>query len=152
MSRWGSFLSAVLSVIAFDRLTKILAVNMLAEGRSLPVLPDMFHLTLVFNTGAAFGLLRGQRLFFTVISILAVLFIVYYILKNKAAGSISLIALGLIAGGALGNLFDRMRYGQVIDFLDLRIWPVFNIADSAITVGAAILIVRMLIGSYNINK
>ena len=137
---WGRFLAVSIFIFAFDRLTKLIAFKVLALDRSLPVIPGIFHFTLVLNTGAAFGMLKDRRLFFVATSIIAVAFMVFYLWRHKTAGSTLLFAFGLITGGAAGNLFDRIKYGHVIDFLDFRIWPVFNIADSAITIGAVLLV------------
>lgn len=136
---WARFLGISMAVFAVDRITKIAATAALASGQSVPVAPNIFHLTIVRNTGAAFGLMKDQRLFFIFISILAIVFSIQYIWKNRDAGFIALLAFGLITGGALGNLLDRIKYGYVIDFLDFRIWPVFNIADSAISIGVVLL-------------
>ena len=132
------FYLSVFLVVAIDQLTKFLALNFLSPNDSIPVIAGIFHLTLVRNTGIAFGLFRDHpSLLLALITLsLAALFIL-----GARAGKISLApraALVLIIGGALGNWIDRLRFGSVVDFLDFRIWPVFNFADSAITVGVAI--------------
>lgn len=103
-------------------------------------------MTLVHNTGIAFGLLKDQSFVFFIIPVVAFIllfFNIYYYKQNDQALSRSyLIAFALILGGAIGNLYDRMTLGYVIDFIDFRIWPVFNIADSAITIGAVIIAVK----------
>lgn len=130
----------VLAVIFLDQLTKFLAVNNLPLGGSLAVLPGVFHMTLVHNTGAAFGLLKGQVPLFIAFSVLAVILICSNLrCRGWSRFSFYSIALALILAGAAGNLIDRWRLGYVIDFLDFRVWPVFNIADSAITIGAVLL-------------
>ena len=137
--------SVAVSVFILDRLTKSIVMASLLQGRSVKVLPGIFHFTLVLNKGAAFGFLRGQRIFFILLSILAALAIAAYIFSRKNIGMVLSSALGLVLGGTIGNLIDRVRLGYVIDFLDFRVWPVFNVADSAITAGVAILIIRILI-------
>lgn len=137
------FLTAA-AIFILDRITKYMAVDHLAEGRSLKVVPNIFHLTLVRNPGAAFGLLRGATTLFIALSVLIAVFIVIYAFRRKTDDAMMSTALGLILGGAGGNLLDRIRLGYVIDFLDFRIWPVFNVADSAITIGAMILVLRIL--------
>lgn len=132
------------SVFILDRVTKFAALAALSDGRSVKVLPGIFHLTLVLNKGAAFGLLRDQRMFFILLSIFAVLFIIFYIRAKKNMGFVLSSALGLILAGTIGNLVDRIRFGCVIDFLDFRVWPVFNIADSALTIGVGILILDII--------
>ena len=135
-----TFLTASL-VFVLDRLTKIMVVNNIAYGQSIKILPKIFHLTLVLNNGTAFGLFKGQNILFAVFSLLAIILISGYVMTHKNTGFAASAALGLILGGALGNLVDRIKFGHVIDFLDFRIWPVFNIADSALTVGTFVLII-----------
>jgi len=135
----------VVCVLFLDQLTKYSVVTFLETHRSLPVIGNFFYLTLVYNKGAAFGILQGQLLLFIIAACLAVVFI-YLSFRNGQYKQFSLqgVALSLILGGAVGNLIDRVRCGYVIDFLDFRIWPVFNVADSAITVGAVLLGVAIL--------
>jgi len=132
-----------ISVFLLDQASKIFVLRELKLNESMEVIKNIFYFTLVHNTGAAFGILKGQTFFFIILSILAVTTIAIYIRKSLNARLVVKIALGLILGGALGNLVDRLRFGHVIDFLDFRIWPVFNIADSAITVGASLLIIGL---------
>ncbi len=149
---WGIFAFVAAAVLILDRGTKMLAADFLPQARSIEVLPGVFNLTLVMNTGSAFGLLREKRFFFISVTILSIAFIIFYIWKHKTGDIFSLVALSLITGGALGNLIDRVIYGHVIDFLDFRVWPVFNVADSAITIGAAILIFKIMAGSLSIGR
>ena len=118
-------------------------------GESLAVLPSVFHLTLIRNRGIAFGLFDGfdRILFFAISASILVLAVIGHRLwrslpKNAAqpvsGRGLERAALALILGGAVGNWIDRMRFGAVIDFLDFRIWPVFNVADSAITLGVGL--------------
>jgi len=137
------FLVAV-SIFILDRVTKYIAVNCLIQGQSVQVVQNIFHFTLVQNSGAAFGLFRGGTTVFVFLSLLVIAFIMLYAFKHKTKDMIASIALGLVLGGAIGNLLDRIRLGYVIDFLDFRVWPVFNIADSAISVGATVLVLRIL--------
>ena len=104
--------------------------------------PGVFHLTLVNNPGAAFGLWRGSALFLTVFSAVSVVWIVCYLFKKP--GRPHAFAWSLIAGGALGNLVDRLAHGHVIDYLDFRVWPVFNFADACICAGVAWILLRFL--------
>lgn len=140
-ARW-LFLTAALILIA-DRLTKGLAQATLDQG-PVEVIPGVFHLTLINNTGGAFGLFRSMPWLFAIATIGVSIAIVWNARKvdRVATG----VALGMILGGALGNLIDRVSggldlSGAVIDFLDFRIWPVFNLADAAIVVGALLLVV-----------
>ncbi|MFH1640777.1 MAG: signal peptidase II, partial [Candidatus Omnitrophota bacterium] len=128
----------ILSIIlSLDQLTKILANKNLLLNKSVPLINNVFHLTLVYNRGAAFGLLKNQLHLFIFTSVIAVVLI--YLNLKDAENKRHSIALSLILAGALGNLIDRLFFGYVIDFLDFRIWPVFNIADSAITIGMILL-------------
>jgi len=142
---WWKWLLLAAAVVIADQFTKSLVVASFARGEAMPVTGFM-SLVLVYNSGAAFSFLAGapgwQRWFFTAIAICASVFLVYML---KRGGSRMLSAgLALILGGALGNLWDRIAIGKVVDFLLFHYgdwsWPAFNVADSAITVGAALLI------------
>jgi len=134
-------------VIVFDQLTKILADQYLQYHQPVEVMP-MFNLTLMYNKGAAFSFLANaggwQRWFFLILTSAVSIFIYLWLRKLKTHQILQYSALALILGGAIGNLIDRAIYGHVIDFLDVYFkqhhWPAFNIADSAITVGAILLI------------
>jgi len=128
------FLIAAL-VFAADRLTKYLVIRSLAPGRTIGIIPDIFHITTVFNSGTAFGLLKNCTVFFIVFSFAAIALMLLIIFRASRLNMPSTVSLALILGGAAGNLVDRLKFGYVIDFLDFRVWPVFNIADSAITIG-----------------
>ena len=132
-----------IAIVVVDRLTKNFFTDLLAYGESLPIIRNVFHMTLVHNTGIAFGFFKDQGIVFIIVPIIEIfllIFNIYYYRQNDEALSRSyIVAFSLILGGAIGNLFDRIVYGYVIDFIDFRIWPVLNIADSAITVGAVII-------------
>jgi signal peptidase II len=133
-------------VIAFDLITKQLAENFLNYGQPVPILP-IFDLTLLYNPGAAFSFLAGedgwQRWFFTAIAVGVSIMLISWLHKLPRKSTWMAIALTLILGGALGNLVDRLYYGHVIDFISVHwggsYFPAFNIADSAITIGAIML-------------
>ncbi len=153
-SRSGSSLAPWLGiafiVILFDQLSKIVVMQMLNYGDSRTI-TGFFNLVLAYNKGAAFSFLADQggwqRWFFTGIAALAVIFIVY-LLRRNASQRLFCTGLALILGGAIGNLIDRVLYGHVIDFLDFHVsgwhWPAFNVADTAIVVGAALFILDEL--------
>ena len=128
----------VLLVLALDQLSKFILNANLALNESIPLVKGVFSLTLVHNRGAAFGIFKNQLYIFIFISVIAIA-LVYSMLKNNKSGKLYSLSLSLILAGALGNLLDRVFLGYVIDFLDFHIWPVFNIADSAITCGTLIL-------------
>lgn len=131
-----------LATLALDQFTKWLVVTSLALGESiypLPALSRLFSLTYVTNTGAAFGLLKEAGMVFVFVAIVVITIIVLYMRRVPADQQLVRVALGLQLGGALGNLIDRLRLGHVVDFIDLKFWPVFNVADSAIVIGVALL-------------
>ena len=128
-------------LFVLDRITKLIIVSYLKEGQSFLVWPGVFYLTRVNNTGAAFGLMRGNSFLLAIVSTLCIIGILVVLVKDSFVKSLpGSAALALIAAGAAGNLYDRVHYGYVIDFLDFRIWPVFNIADSGVCVGVLLLI------------
>ncbi|HQR10882.1 MAG TPA: signal peptidase II [Casimicrobiaceae bacterium] len=143
---WWKWLLLAAAVIFADRLSKMLVVNSFLRGEELPVTSFM-SFVLAYNSGAAFSFLAGQpgwqRWFFTAVAIVASVFLVYMI--KRGGDRIQSAGFALILGGALGNLWDRIAIGKVVDFLLFHYagwsWPAFNVADSAITVGAALLII-----------
>tara|TARA_Y100000310_G_scaffold332758_1_gene408936 strand:- start:2101 stop:2499 length:399 start_codon:yes stop_codon:yes gene_type:complete len=126
--------------VFIDRLSKVLVERFMFLSQTIPLIPDVLHLTSIQNTGAGFGLLRGQQSLLILVSLLVVGVILYHlpVFMRERKG---VVPFALLWGGALGNLIDRVYFGYVVDFLDFRIWPVFNIADSAITIGAVWLII-----------
>lgn len=134
-------------VIAVDQLSKWLVVDTLgpaATAHRFRLLGNAFAIHHVENTGVAFGFLQGQALLVTVLAILVVFFLVRMYRNARATSWTTAIACGLIVGGALGNLLDRVRLGYVVDFIEVSVWPKFNVADSAITIGALLLAWRYL--------
>ncbi|HOW59903.1 MAG TPA: signal peptidase II [Candidatus Omnitrophota bacterium] len=132
-------------VVLTDQFSKFLALRYLSLQTSISVIPQVLDLTLLMNPGVAFGLFSGYTpILFGVITIsLAFLFL----FVNRSHHDSSLLArwgLSLILGGAIGNWIDRLRFDAVIDFIDFRIWPVFNLADSAISIGVCLYILSML--------
>lgn len=144
-SQFDIFLAIIttFSIVFIDRITKLFFSDLLAYGESLPVIRNVLHMTLVHNTGIAFGFFKDQGIVFIVIPVIAILLLIfnvyYYRQNNEALSRVYITAFSLILGGAIGNLIDRIVYGHVIDFIDFRIWPVFNVADSAITIGAVLI-------------
>jgi signal peptidase II len=136
-------------VLLLDRITKSAVAANIAPHDSVAVIPGFFHLTHVQNTGAAFGLFAESSAQWKVgalvtFSILALIIVSALLWKNSHSLSVTTIGLSLILGGALGNLWDRMFTGRVIDFLDFYVgsyhWPAFNVADTAIVMGAILLV------------
>ncbi len=144
MKQWAWI---TLLVILLDQSSKLLADYFLHYHQAVKLFP-MFNLTLMYNTGAAFSFLAQaggwQRWFFLILTSVVSLFIFFWIRKLKSHQKLQASALALILGGAIGNLIDRAIYGHVIDFLDVYYqqhhWPAFNLADSAISIGAFLLI------------
>ncbi len=141
-------------VVALDLLTKWIALNQFQLHQQLPVIDGLFSFTLAFNPGAAFSFLAGaggwQRWFFTAIAVGVSAMLIIWMARLPRSRKLEPIALALILGGALGNLYDRIMHGHVVDFILVHwqqswFFPAFNIADSAITVGAALLILDMFI-------
>ena len=136
------FFLVTIFVIVVDQITKLVVRNTFELKQSLPVIKGFFHLTYTLNTGSGFSLLKDQNTALIWVSILILCIILYYydkISDNK----VTAISVALIVGGAIGNLIDRLILGGVIDFFDFIIWPVFNIADSAITIGVFILLIYL---------
>ena len=144
--RWWAWLAVSAGVIVLDQLTKHVVQQSIAFGSSNRVTP-FFDLVLVYNPGAAFSFLSTapgwqRELFIGIAAVAAVLIV--FLLRRNVADRLFCFALGLILGGALGNLVDRILLGAVVDFLHFHVaqyyWPAFNVADSAITCGAGLLI------------
>ncbi len=134
------FLVAAFVVVIFDRLSKQYIVGSMQEGMSIPVIKDIFHITYVLNPGAAFGIMENQRWFFIAIACALLLTAAFFYKKLLAQPKLLQTGVAIMAGGAVGNLIDRITIGKVVDFLDFRFWPVFNIADIAICVGAGLIV------------
>jgi signal peptidase II len=141
------------AVVALDQATKVVVLDRLPLGLPLAVIDDLLSLTLVMNPGLAFGLLggvpRAWRWVVAALSLVALAVLARVALRVLPAGGwIGRAAIGLIFGGAVGNLIDRARFGAVVDFVDVHWrgwhWPAFNVADSAITVGVALLALKLI--------
>lgn len=147
--RYALLISAV--VVALDQLTKWTALRYLTRHAEVAVTPFL-NLTLVYNRGAAFGFLNDaggwQHFFFVGLALVASAAILYLLYTTARSNRIVTVALALILGGAIGNVIDRLLYGHVVDFIDVYYgswhWPAFNVADSAITIGAVLLVLDAL--------
>lgn len=127
-------------VFSLDRVTKILVRTHVPSGTSIQVIPGLLRITSIHNAGAAFGLLQHQTLFFIAVTIIVIGLIITYGRRAARGQPLLAVALGLQLGGALGNLYDRLLHGTVIDFINFyRVWPfIFNVADAAIVVGGCL--------------
>ena len=133
-----------LILLFVDQFSKYIIRQDMSLAESIPVIKSVFHITYVENKGIAFGLFPQGHALFIVISIIIVLAIVFFERKKIVKSSKERLCLGLILGGALGNLIDRLRFGFVIDFLDFRIWPVFNLADAGVCIGGMLMVFFLL--------
>jgi signal peptidase II len=140
-------IAAVIAVFALDRLSKMAVVAWLKAKGSIELF-GWLHLTYVENTGAAFGVMRGNNALLMVVSVLLVAGLVFFKRDMRRYGKWANAGAVLVLGGALGNLYDRVFLGKVIDFVDFRIWPVFNAADSCISTGIAM----MMLGFWKEDK
>ncbi len=123
-------------VVGFDQLSKFVVVSLMETGQSIPVIENFLYLTYVRNPGAAFGMLPYRTAFFVAVTMVVMVFIIYYYRSLPQGFGLMRVGLALQLGGALGNLIDRLRSTYVIDFIDFTIFPpVFNLADSAIVIG-----------------
>jgi signal peptidase II len=147
------FLSITSLVVLLDQLSKIWIVGSLRLHEGFPLIDGFFNIVHVRNPGAAFGFLAGapplfRSVFFISVTVVAILLILRYLRVSRIEEPSLVWALALILSGAVGNLIDRVRFGEVVDFLDVYVgtyhWPAFNVADSAITVGAVILMMVLL--------
>jgi signal peptidase II len=160
------FATVALTAFLLDQLSKTLVFHRLLVGQSLSILGDFFRITYILNPGGAFGTMIAGSSFYLVVSLLAIVFTVVFFIKSRPDSPLMRTGLALVLGGALGNVADRIRFGQVIDFLDfdfpdlkfsglnlgflqlpgfsLERWPIFNLADSAISVGAVLIVIYIL--------
>ncbi|MEW6221155.1 MAG: signal peptidase II [Thermodesulfobacteriota bacterium] len=153
-AHWPAALLAA-GVVGLDQLTKIMVLAGLPVGGRRPIIPGFFDLVHARNTGAAFSLLAGEaspwrQAFFVAVALVALVVLGIWYRQLAAGERLTRLAIALVAGGAVGNLIDRLRLGQVVDFLDVFLgqahWPAFNIADSAITVGVGLLFLAQFAG------
>ncbi len=141
-------LATAFVVFTGDILTKFLALHCLRVFEPLSVVPGFFNLSLVFNRGAAFGMFPSGAPVYTILAAVTVAAIFVFSATARNIPLLLKIALGLVCGGAAGNLVDRLRFGYVVDFLDCYVgnlhWPAFNVADSALCIGSFLLMVHVL--------
>ncbi|MFL2664925.1 MAG: signal peptidase II [Dehalococcoidia bacterium] len=137
------FLILSLLIISLDQVSKYIVVKNLSLGESIPD-EGLFRLTHAQNTGTAFSLFQNQTDILTIVSIIAIIMIIFIFISIDKPSVYLFLSYGLLFGGAIGNLSDRIRLGYVTDFFDVGFWPIFNIADSAITVGIILMILNYL--------
>ena len=148
------FILGAVALIVLDQITKAAIVAKFFLHESYTVIDGFLNLDYVMNPGAAFGFLANMSetfryCFFTGITALVILLIIYYIVKSRSQNMLYIMSLTLIFSGAVGNLIDRIRFGAVVDFLDFYVrtwhWPAFNVADSSISLGAVLMIWGMIV-------
>lgn len=139
-------IAIIVGAVALDQLTKWLAVVYLQGAPSFPLWKDVLHFTFVKNEGAAFGILKDQRWIFMIFSTLAIVGMMVYLFKFPPKSRWMQVSLAMLIGGGIGNMIDRLLLGYVIDFIDFTLidFAVFNVADSFVTVGAALMIFLLL--------
>ncbi|HUL28974.1 MAG TPA: signal peptidase II [Thermodesulfobacteriota bacterium] len=153
--KYWTLLIFCVGILLLDQWTKSLVVQELPLYRKVSVIQGFFNLTHVRNTGGAFGIFGGEKggvgsILFVFVSLIAIGAILFLFVRVKEHEKVLALSLSLILSGALGNLIDRLRYGEVVDFLDFHLssyhWPAFNIADSAICIGIGLMALELLKG------
>lgn len=149
-----TFYLIALAVVLLDQATKLLIIRTIQYGQAIAIIPDFFDIVFVLNPGAAFGFLATlsagvRNPLFILVSVVAVVLIVFYRARYLGSNRLVSFALALVLGGAAGNLIDRLRYGMVVDFLDVHVdqyhWPAFNVADSTISIGVGLMILDIFL-------
>ncbi|MGD9567134.1 MAG: signal peptidase II [Sedimentibacter sp.] len=139
--------------IIIDQLTKYWAINMLKDGGSIKIIGEFLRFTYAENRGAAFSILQNQRIFFIIITIIMLIVLTYIYFKTKNITKLSRLAIAMIAGGAIGNFIDRVRFGFVVDLIDVRFgnfynFPIFNVADSFVVCGTILMMLLILFNRF----
>ncbi|MGI6555975.1 MAG: signal peptidase II [Pseudoramibacter sp.] len=148
------FYAIVIAVcVAFDQIVKALAVRFLAPVTTVPIIPRVFHLTYIENTGAAFSIFAGKSIFLIVLTSALIAVLIWLLVslpKTKAYLTMN-TAFALVIGGAVGNLIDRIRLGYVVDFFDFRLigFAIFNVADCFVVVGCALIMIQVIKNSLH---
>lgn len=140
------FFAGIFIIAILDQAAKLFAAGLLPSVKTIPLIEDVFHLTYVENTGAGFGVFADYTWLLTAMTLIIIIFVVSYVVVKRPKNRILLTALTFMMGGAVGNMIDRVRLGYVIDFFDFTLidFPVFNVADCFITVGAVVFAVYII--------
>lgn len=143
-----------IGVIVFDQITKLICMKNMELEESVAVIPGALNFTYIRNEGAAFGSLSNARWIFMIASVVMIMAIIGYVIYDKSLTKAMTVTLAMIAGGGVGNMIDRIAYGYVVDFIDVKLFSfwkwIFNVADSFVCVGAALLLVLFL--AYEIKN
>jgi len=146
------FISWTTFIILLDQISKFFIQQKMNIGESKPIIQGIFHITYIENPRTAFGIFKYQTIYFIIAALVSIILLVLIYKKILRRDSYLFIPLVLISGGAIGNFIDRVRMGRVIDFLDFRIWPIFNFADMALVCGMLILLVHFLFYTKDKDK
>jgi signal peptidase II len=147
--RWPLLVAVCAVSLAADQTTKMIALRWLSPGHPMPVAGRWVYLTLERNPGGSFGLLPQATVYFIAASAVIAVALLLYARTAVAHSALLTVAIAMLLGGAVGNLIDRVRFGHVTDFIDLRVWPIFNVADIAVTLGVALIVLAVLLPSLD---
>lgn len=140
-------------IVILDQLVKYIVQSRLDLNQTIPILEDVLHLTYIHNNGAAFSILENMTgLLIFLPLVITVIVLVYIAVKRRKEHGLLLLSLALIAAGGIGNLIDRISYGYVVDYIDFRVFPIFNVADISVTCGCGLLIIYMFFVEPRIHK
>lgn len=148
----GLFIAVIAGAVVLDQLVKYLVAGGMALGESIPVIEGVFHITRFHNTGAAFSSFEGQRVLLIALPVVLIAAGLVYAWKNRSKSRLMLLSIAMIIGGGIGNLIDRVALGYVVDMFDFRVFPIFNVADSFVTVGCILLCIYILFYSDREHK
>lgn len=140
-------------MVILDQLSKLAIQKFMELGSTIPILQDFFHLTYIKNYGAAFSILQNKTILLTVLPIVMIILIIGFMFyMRKKSHPALMISMSLIVAGGLGNLIDRLAYGYVVDFVDFRVFPIFNVADICVCCGCGLLLIYMFFIEPKISK
>ncbi len=150
----GVFFVGIAALLLLDQITKWIVLNTLTKVDTVALIDGIFHFTYCENRGAAFGIMQNRVWFFVVITIAVFIAVIWYMIKYKPKNKWLIFSLTLLMGGALGNFVDRIFRGYVVDFLDFRLinFPIFNVADCFVVIGAILLACYMIFSEYEKEK
>lgn len=149
-----SYYIIALVIIIIDQITKYLTLENIALGETIPFIPNVLSFTYVQNTGAAWSILEGRMIFFYIVTVFVVGLLIYFLHHDAKESKLLSIAISMMLGGAIGNFIDRVIFQYVIDMLKLEFisFPIFNIADVALTIGVALMIIGVIYEEFFANK
>ena len=150
----GVFFVGIAALLLLDQLTKRIVLNTLTKVDTVALIDGIFHLTYCENRGAAFGIMQNRVWFFVVVTVAVFVAVIWYMIKYKPKNKWLNFSLTLLMGGALGNFVDRIFRGYVVDFLDFRLinFPIFNVADCFVVIGAILLACHIIFSEYEKEK